>query len=358
MTRSSYEFQGLSTRKGFNRSLRHFRFVSSILPDLDDYTNLADVLNHMLDDDEVTQAQIPAILHSLLVDKYGYVTVSKNISSTAEDYSALCKQVAGWTAVDLVVAYFHPDLGILVINPKNAAAWEAAGGLRRNELVAVYAGAFDETEPGALYKDAAQKLIALIEGKTVKTPDKFKGGDFGPPKAKKVTVAPAAASAPSGGGESRGRSGIVLDLPSGGSAPAASGDAAAGAAAPAAAPSPTAAPPAAPTAKKKMTPMIGIPVTNELFHNGNVEAWKRIIQSYTTKYAGLDVYVFYDGERIQDLNTLFKWGKVKHGSQILVSVAGDTPTDVAKLKRYLGQGASHMFEAFLKFPVNTILPLF
>jgi len=107
-----------------------------------------------------------------------------------------------------------------------------------------------------------------------------------------------------------------------------------------------------------MTPMIGIPVTNELFHNGNVEAWKRVIQSYTTKYPHLEVYVFYDGERIQDINSLFKWGKVKHGSTILVSVAGDPSVDVPKLKRYLGQGASSMYEAFLRFPVNTILPLF
>ena len=33
--------------------------------------------------------------------------------------------------------------------------------------------------------------------------------------------------------------------------------------------------------------MYSILVTNELFHNGNVEAWKKIIQSYTTKYPGL-----------------------------------------------------------------------
>jgi hypothetical protein len=89
-----------------------------------------------------------------------------------------------------------------------------------------------------------------------------------------------------------------------------------------------------------------------------VEAWKKIIQSYTTKYAGLDVYVFYEGERIHDINTLFKWGKVKHGSSIMISVAGDDIKDVAKLQRYLKQGASHMFEAFLKAPVNTVLNLF
>ncbi len=107
-----------------------------------------------------------------------------------------------------------------------------------------------------------------------------------------------------------------------------------------------------------MTPMYSIPVTNELFHNGNVEAWKRVIQSYNHKYPGTEVFVFYEGERIHDINTLFKWGKVKHGSAIMIAVAGNTIQDVAKLQRYLRQGASPAFEAFLRFPVNTVLNLF
>ena len=65
-----------------------------------------------------------------------------------------------------------------------------------------------------------------------------------------------------------------------------------------------------PTKKRRMTPMYSIPVTNELFHNGNVEAWKKIIQSYNMKYPGLEVFIFYEGERIHDINTLFKWGKL------------------------------------------------
>jgi hypothetical protein len=129
------------------------------------------------------------------------------------------------------------------------------------------------------------------------------------------------------------------------------------ASAPAAAPAPAVAPAASATGKR-MTPMYSIPVTNELFHNGNVEAWKKIIQSYTTRYPGLEVYVFYEGERIHDINTLFKWGKVKHGSAILIAVAGADIRDVAKLQRYLKQGASQMFEAFLKAPVNAVLNLF
>jgi hypothetical protein len=120
-----------------------------------------------------------------------------------------------------------------------------------------------------------------------------------------------------------------------------------------------AAPPAAaPTGPVKMTPRYAVVVQNELFHNGNVEAWKRIIASYNAAYPSLQVYIYYDGERILDINSLFKWGKVKHGSAIEFAVAGNEIKDVAKLQRYLAQGASHMFEAFLRGPVNNVLKLF
>ena len=79
---------------------------------------------------------------------------------------------------------------------------------------------------------------------------------------------------------------------------------------------------------------------------------------YNVKYPGLEVFIFYEGERIHDINTLFKWGKVKHGSTIMIAIAGEEIKDLAKLQRYLKQGASPAFEAFLRFPVNTVLNLF
>jgi hypothetical protein len=120
-----------------------------------------------------------------------------------------------------------------------------------------------------------------------------------------------------------------------------------------------AAPPAvAPTGPVRMTPRYAVVVQNELFHNGNVEAWKRIVASYNAKYPSLQVYIYYEGERILDINSLFKWGKVKHGSAIEFAVAGNDIKDVAKMQRYLAQGASHQFEAFLHGPVNNVLKLF
>ncbi len=108
----------------------------------------------------------------------------------------------------------------------------------------------------------------------------------------------------------------------------------------------------------KMTARYAVVVQNELFHNGNVEAWKRIVASYKAKHPDLEVFIYYEGERILDINSLFKWGKVKHGSAIEFAVAGNEIQDVAKLQRYLAQGASKQFEAFLHGPVNTVLKLF
>jgi len=107
-----------------------------------------------------------------------------------------------------------------------------------------------------------------------------------------------------------------------------------------------------------MTPKYSVQVTNELFHNGNVEAWKNIVESYKSKYPALEVHIFHDGEKVNDINSLFKWGKVKNGDVLLFSVAGEEIKGVAKLQRYLFEGASIRFQNFLKKDVNKVLHLF
>ena len=114
----------------------------------------------------------------------------------------------------------------------------------------------------------------------------------------------------------------------------------------------------APAGNKRSTPKYSVLVTNELFHNGNVEAWKKIIESYNAKYPDLDVAIFYDGERINDINALFKWGKVKNGTFILFQIIGEDIKGVSKLQKYFFEGASHRFEQFLKLGVGKILQLF
>jgi len=344
MPEQPHPYDGLSTRDGFNRSLAHFKLVGGMVAELERGYNLADVLDARLAEKAIAADQILPVLNALLVDRYHYAVGSHNLSENADALAGVAAETAGWKAMDLVVAYFHPELGVMAINPKNRAHWEASGGLKRNELITVYAGTPGGKGSEELLQQGIALLISLIGGSRVKAPAAFRKGRYVPRK-----VARREAPAPKPARPAR--------------APKAARAAAAPTAAPtaAAAPAPAAVPAAAPApsaAAKRMTPMYSIPVTNELFHNGNVEAWKKIIQSYSAKYPGLEVYVFYEGERIHDINTLFKWGKVKHGSAILIAVAGVDIRDVAKLQRYLRQGASPAFEAFLKAPVNAVLNLF
>jgi hypothetical protein len=344
MALSKYEFEGLSSRTGFNRSLRHFKLVTEIVDGFESYRNLADILAELLDEKRLGPTQINPVVNALLVGhpKYTYISRSCNLRESRKDFSAVSKEVSRWLAVDILISYHHPDLGLTVINPKNERQWETVSELRKNELVIIYCGAFNQKANERLCVQAIDKLLQLLEGKKPQIPPALLQGKFKQraPKAAVAAPPPRKARAPKRAAPAR----WTASQPAAPAAPAAPP-----------APQPAAAPP---SAKRRMTPMYSIPVTNELFHNGNVEAWKKIIQSYNAKYPGLQVFIFYEGERINDINTLFKWGKVKHGSAIMIAVAGEDIRDLAKLQRYLKQGASPMFEAFLRFPVNTVLALF
>ena len=318
----SYDYTGLSTRDGFNKSLRHFKTVMNIISDFEDHVNLADILSELLEEKELQQEQLGPIVQSLLFDKYGYSYRSHNLMENINDFKNVISEVEKWTSVDLFLSYHHPELGLIPINPKNPSHWENVKELKKNELIVVYAGFFEKTSNSRIFDEATKLFIDLLYGKRITAPLSFKKGK-GAIKKKTAKPKETAKAVKKEKVEKKEAKREVK-----------------------------------PSGKRRMTPMYSIPVTNELFHNGNVEAWKKIIQSYKAKYPDLDVYIFYEGERIHDINTLFKWGKVKHGSAILISVAGENIKDVAKLQRYLKQGASPMFEAFLRFPVNTVLNLF
>ncbi|MGA2640093.1 MAG: hypothetical protein ABSG21_04195 [Spirochaetia bacterium] len=361
MPEQVHVYDELATRDGFNRSLRHFKFISRVVGDFESKRNIADTLSECLADKSIEPRQVLPTLNAILVDKYHYSCRSHNLAESFDAFDGLAATVGTWRAVDMVVAYFHPELGVVVVNPKNRAHWEGVRSLKRNELVTVFAGAFAGTNRDKKYDTAISLLITLMEGGKAKTPLALTKGTFVFRKPAPVAAAPVPARRGRKPGPRAAKASLLAAaeaasptasaLPAYSSASPSAPPAAAAPLAPAALAAPSGAP-------KRMTPMYSIPVTNELFHNGNVEAWKKIIQSYTTKYPGLEVYVFYEGERIHDINTLFKWGKVKHGSAIMIAVAGDDIRDVAKLQRYLKQGASHMFEAFLKAQVGAILNLF
>jgi hypothetical protein len=328
----------LSTRAGFNSAVRHIKKTLSIAEDLGE-VNLGDLL-HELADPELTGDRIALILRMLLADKLGYKTVSANLDSVAEDLPSLAREFARWNGVDLVVSYQHPDLGLLAANPKLAEELAGFGLLRKRELLVVYAGKGSAPADGDCIK-AAELAAALFQGRKIKVPESLLKGKF----VTKQPAGPGARQEPQ-----KAVKPAAKKDPSSPARKAAEGSQTA--------PVLSSAAPAISKGPAKMTPMYSVAVTNELFHNGNVEAWKRIITSYNAKYPNLQVYIYYEGERILDINSLFKWGKVKHGSAIQFAVAGAEIKDVAKLQRYLAQGASNQFEAFLHGSVSTVLKLF
>ena len=342
------QYDGLSSREGFNTSLRHFKSVMGLVKDFESSVNLADLIEEGISTKSIQQEQIKPIVNSLLVDKYNYHYLSYNMKATIDKFDEISGEVGKWTKVDIVIAYYSPELGLTLLNPKNPSHWESIRVLKKNEFLTLYGGAFNATDSKKIYTEAIEKMIVLLEGKTVKTPAGFTGGSF---KLKKPSRAAEPKPVQQQKRQPRRAAGRAVssvkkyepeNAAQQGPQPAPQAAAATG---------------SAPTGKR-MTPFYGIPVTNELFHNGNVEAWKKIIESFEQYHQGLKVFVFYDGERINDLNTLFKWGKVKRGTTIMVAVAGDDIRDVAKLQKYLRQGASHLFEAFLKGHPNKVLALF
>ncbi len=321
----------LSRKAGFNTALRHFKTVNAFVEDLDEGYNFADVINAALTDGSLQRYQVRSIINALLVDKFRYAYKSHNMATTVETSEKIVEQLADWGNIQLVAVYHHPQAGLLVVNPKDADQWEEALPLVRDELVVVYAGSVNGKLDKKSLETAIDDFIKVLYGRKVKAKAHYAGGA----RARTLPRYSEAAAGATAAGVAE-------------SAPSAAGEAA---------PAAPAAPPR-PTAARRITPRYSVLVTNELFHNGNVETWKRIIQSYRSKYEGLDVLIWYENERINDINALFKWGKVKHGTPIMFSVAGENIKDVSKLQRYLFEGASPRFEVFLRGAVDRVLDLF
>ena len=353
MSKESTNLEVLSTRAGFNSAVRHMNKTIEISGALGT-NNLGDLLFDR-GDENLSGERGALLLRMLLADKLGYKSVSVNLGSVASDLPALASEFEKWKAVDLVAAYHHPDLGLLIANPKIAEELANFGMLRKRELLVIFAGK-GSTAADEICQKAAELAVNYFEGGKAKVPPELLSGNFAAKKLKKSEEDEAPAKASKAPKAAKAGKKPAKGKPAAKAAPPPPPEKKESARV--APPVVTAAAPAISKGPVRMTPMYSVVVSNELFHNGNVEAWKRIVASYNAKYPDLQVYIYYDGERILDINTLFKWGKVKHGSAIQFAVAGNDIKDVAKLQRYFVQGASNRFEAFLHGPVNNVLKLF
>ncbi|MDH5752435.1 MAG: hypothetical protein OEZ59_08470 [Deltaproteobacteria bacterium] len=344
------DYLSLSSREGFNKSLGHFRLVTGIVKRIGGGENLADIIDSLEREKNVSKAQIGPILNAVITDRMKYQTLSLNLPSDVQEFEKVVDETEKWNRLDLILAYHHPQLGVSLINPKHKGQWESIRELDQNELLVIYAGAFVD-EDKKFEGPALETLKKLILGKKISNSNRFGGAAPRPEPVKeapKAAPVPAAKAAPPVPGVR-----VPAAVQPGMKPPTAAAAAPKGGAA-------EKAPEEAPGAggKARMTPKYSVQVTNELFHNGNVEAWKNIVESYKAKYKGLEVHIFHDGQKVNNINSLFKWGKVKHGDVILFSVAGEEIKGVAKLQRYLFEGASQRFEKFLKKDVNKVLTLF
>lgn len=334
------DYMSLSSRRGFNKSLGHFRLVSGIVSQLGGGANLAEIIDDLEKGKEVEKSQIGPILNAIIVDRENYSTVSFNLPLDMQGFEQIAAEVEKWNRFQIVVAYHHPQLGITLINPKMRAHWESVRELNRDELVVVYLKAIQEADR-ALEEAALKQIRQLFYARAVSGTAAFGGLQRPAPPA---PAKPAAAPAPQPAAQAPSR-------------PAAPKPAAAAARVQDEEPAPPPPPPDA-GGKRKVTPKYSVQVTNELFHNGNVEAWKNIVESYKSKHPALDVHIFHDGQRVNNINALFKWGKVKHGDAIVFCVSGEEIKGVAKLQRYLFEGASIRYSNYLKKDVNKVLNLF
>ena len=323
------QYASLGGRNEFNKTLRHLVNVTMMAEEVAKGKNPADLINDALDGQSITREQITPILSVLLTEKLKLPVRSHNMDESFSSFASLTKIFSRWNGVDLVLLYHHPNLGILVGNPANEDHWESFPELKKDELVVAYARSRKD-DPEV----ARRALDAFFEALSGREPREDPGFILDLPRTEPSVQAQPVVSTGS----------PAAPAPS--PAPAAQGGT----------PAPAESRPKK-GGKRNYSPRYSVQVTNELFHNGNVEAWKNIIESYQVKTSNR-VIVYHEGELIQDLNSLFKWGKVKHGGVIHFQVMGEEIKMVSRLQKYLYEGASARFESFLKKDVSKVLNIF
>jgi hypothetical protein len=312
-------FYSLASKNNFNMALRHFFKVNEVVDDIENRKNLADIINNELDNEEVLKEQILPIVGAVIRDKFNYSYDSYNVPATVSEFNKIAEETSKWTAIDIVMLYYNPNANIFIINPKNIDHWEKVRELVQDQMIVIYARHNKSETKKKIEIEAIMAIEKMLAGKDVLINNEF------------IDNTVIAAPKP------------VEIKPIGPVGPVTA---------------------AAVTAKaalkqnKQSTPKYAVHVQNELFHNGNVEAWKKIIESFEVSHTDLRVVVFFEGEVINDINALFKWGKVKHGDPIFFQVVGENIKDVSKLQKYLFEGASPRFEQFLKIGVGKVLNLF
>lgn len=102
-----------------------------------------------------------------------------------------------------------------------------------------------------------------------------------------------------------------------------------------------------------------IVVTNDELVHGNIEAWMNIIASYAERHPEHVVLIYYEGEPVNNLQTLFrKESPNKEAFQLVVETPDGFLKDVPKLFRLLVEGAGPNYGRFIQKELHKVLDLF
>ena len=167
------QFEGLADREGFNASVRHIQSVIAAVDRMAGKENLADIIDELLEDKVLDKDDIRPVVSMILGQKFSYRSVSANLDSITSDLSAVSEETVKWNAVDLVAIYFHPDLGAIVVNPKNKRRMAQIDRLNRSELLVIYSGRFAKEGEVGLLDATAQAVIDLFAGRKPKVKPEF-----------------------------------------------------------------------------------------------------------------------------------------------------------------------------------------
>ena len=140
--------------------------------------HIADAVNELILKKEISVADIPSIMFKILVENWNYSAVSYNLESNAFNADQIISDFAKWKAIDIVFMYHHPDLGAIVINPKNPAHKEYISDFRKNEMLVVFTGYTGKKSADELCALANKKSIDLVYGRKCSVTEKLLKGSY------------------------------------------------------------------------------------------------------------------------------------------------------------------------------------
>ncbi|MDH4128000.1 MAG: hypothetical protein OEV44_04555 [Spirochaetota bacterium] len=304
------EYDLFATKIGYNKALRHFKKVNSLLPRLVN-ENLADLINSPEIKSELSREQIKPIIHALLVDKFNYYHKSINLTDEISSPQNIVNEIITWKAVDFVILYNDDSLGETAINPKNLSHWKMLGDHYKNKLITIYAKFTNKPLEKEPEKHAVNGFIQILKGEKIIIPAYYKSGFIRKDLARKRVLTSANVLKQDTDNE-----------------------------------------------LQNAATNYSLQINNTHFQFSNIEAWKNIIESYEYKYPNNKILIFYNGEMLNKIITLYKLAKIDAGTVVTFCVTGDKPKELNKLYKYLSVGAGPKFEVFLQNQTNKVLEIF